>query len=95
MNPPTDKQEPKTLQQAVRHFADEQTCIDTVAAIRWPNGPVCPKCQHREHYYLATQKRWKCKKCAKQFSIKSGTIFEDSAIPLDKWLIALWMLVNC
>jgi transposase-like protein len=90
-----DKQEPKTLQQAVRYFADEQTCIDTVAAIRWPNGPVCPKCQHREHYYLATQKRWKCKKCAKQFSIKSGTIFEDSAIPLDKWLIALWMLVNC
>lgn len=93
MTSPTDK--PITLQQAVRYFADEQTCIDTVAAIRWPNGPVCPKCANREHYYLATQKRWKCKKCSKQFSIKSGTIFEDSAIPLDKWLIALWMLVNC
>lgn len=86
---------PKTLQQAIKYFADEQTCIDTVAALRWPGGPVCPKCEGKEHYYLTTQKRWKCKKCAKQFSVKVGTIFEDSAIPLDKWLIALWLLVNC
>jgi len=86
---------PKTLQQAIKHFSDEQVCIDTVAAFRWPSGPVCPACQHPEHYYLATQKRWKCKKCGKQFSVKVGTIFEDSAIPLEKWLVALWMLVNC
>lgn len=86
---------PKTLQEAVRYFSDEQTCIDTVAALRWPNSPICPKCGYNEHYYLATQRRWKCKDCSKQFSVKVGTIFEDSAIPLDKWLIALWMLVNC
>jgi transposase-like protein len=86
---------PKTLQQAIRYFSDEQVCIDTVAQLRWPNGPTCPKCGSGEHYYLATQKRWKCKKCAKQFSVKVGTIFEDSPIPLDKWLVALWMLVNC
>jgi transposase-like protein len=86
---------PKTLQQAIRYFSDEQVCINTVAAMRWPDGPVCPKCGHGEHYYLATQKRWKCKKCYKQFSVKVGTIFEDSAISLDKWLTALWMLVNC
>src|SRR5437868_195975 len=86
---------PKTLQQAMKHFSDEQVCIDAVAALRWPNGPVCPKCGHGEHYYLATQKRWKCRKCTKQFSVKLGTIFEDSPIPLDKWLAALWMLVNC
>ena len=86
---------PKTLQQAIRYFSDEQICIDTVAALRWPNGPICPKCTHTEHYYLATQKRWKCKKCSKQFSVKLGTIFEDSPITLDKWLVALWMLVNC
>jgi transposase-like protein len=86
---------PKTLQQAIRYFSDEQVCIDTIAELRWPNGPVCPKCNHAEHYYLATQKRWKCRKCAKQFSVKLGTIFEDSPIPLDKWLVALWMLVNC
>lgn len=86
---------PKTLQTAIRYFKDEQTCIDTIAAMRWPDGPVCPKCGHNEQYYLATQRRWKCKNCAKQFSVKVGTIFEDSAIPLEKWLIALWMLVNC
>src|SRR5271169_2882848 len=86
---------PKTLQQAVKHFSDEQVCIDAVAALRWPNGPICPKCANKGHYYLATQKRWKCKKCAKQFSVKLGTIFEDSPIGLDKWLVALWMLVNC
>jgi transposase-like protein len=88
---------PKTLQEAIKHFANEQVCIDTVASLRWPNGPVCPKCGGKDHYYLATQRRWKCKAkgCAKQFSVKVGTIFEDSAIALDKWLIALWMLVNC
>src|SRR6266700_524767 len=86
---------PKTLQQAIRYFSDERVCIETIARMRWPNGPVCPKCGHGEHYYLATQKRWKCKKSAKQFSVKVGTIFEDSPISLDKWLVALWMVVNC
>lgn len=88
-------EKPKTLTQAIRHFGNEQVCIDTVAKLRWPDGPICPACGHAEHYYLKTQKRWKCKKCSKQFSVKVGTIFEDSPIPLDKWLIALWMLVNC
>ena len=87
--------EPKTLQQAIQHFSDEQVCIDAVAAMRWPDGPECPACGHKEHYYLKTQKRWKCKDCSKQFSVKVGSIFEDSAIPLNKWLVALWMLVNC
>jgi|SRR6185312_7858501 len=85
----------KTLQQAIRYFSDEQVCIDTVAALRWPKGPTCPKCGHKEHYYLATQRRWKCKACKRQFSVKVGTIFEDSPLGLDKWLAALWMLVNC
>ena len=88
-------EQPKTLQQAIRHFSDEQVCIDTVAALRWPNGPVCPACGHKEHYYLKSQLRWKCKECYKQFTVKLGTIFEDSPLPLSKWLIALWMLVNC
>jgi len=86
---------PNTLQQAIRYFSDEQVCIDTIAKMRWPEGPICPACKGTEHYYLKTQKRWKCKKCSKQFSVKLGTICEDSPISLDKWLIALWMLVNC
>jgi transposase-like protein len=86
---------PKTLQQAIQYFNDEQVCIDTVAKMRWPDGPVCPACGHKEHYYLKTQKRWKCKDCYKQFTVKLGTIFEDSPIPLQKWLPALWLIVNC
>jgi transposase-like protein len=86
----------KTLQQAIRYFSDENVCIDAVANLRWPDGiPTCPKCIGKDHYYLATQKRWKCKKCGRQFSVKVGTIFEDSPISLDKWLTALWMLINC
>jgi transposase-like protein len=84
----------------MRYFADEQRCVDIVAHLRWPEGkPICPKCGavegDRKHYWFATQKRWKCYACRKQFSVKVGSIFEDSAISLDKWLIALWMLCNC
>src|SRR5476649_992995 len=85
----------KTLQDAMRYFTDEQVCIDTVAAMRWPNGPECPACGHKEHYYLKTQKRWKCKDCGRQFSVKLGTIFAESPLSLGKWLPALWMIVNC
>ena len=89
-------EKPKTLQQAIRYFSDEQVCIDTVASLRWPDGkPTCPACQKQDHYYLKSQKRWKCKECGRQFSVKLGTIFEDSPIGLDKWLTALWLLANC
>jgi transposase-like protein len=86
---------PKTLQQAIQHFSDEQTCIDTVASLRWPEGVECVACEQKDHYYLKTQKRWKCKECGRQFSVKLNTIFEDSPIGLDKWLLAFWMLANC
>src|ERR1700722_3543657 len=89
---------PRTLQQAIQYFSDEQVCIDAVAFMRWPNGPQCPKCEGengKKPYYLKTQKRWKCRTCRKQFSVKVGTIFEESPIALQKWLPALWMLVSC
>jgi transposase-like protein len=87
---------PKTLQAAIQYYSDEQVCIDAVAAMRWPEGkPVCPACGRKEHYYLKTQKRWKCKECYKQFSVKLDSVFEESPIPLTKWLPALWMLCNC
>jgi transposase-like protein len=92
---------PKTLQQAIQYFSDEQICIDAVARMRWPNGAQCPDCwtpagnKGRNPYYLKTQKRWKCRDCRRQFSVKVETIFEDSPISLQKWLPALWMLVSC
>jgi len=86
---------PKTLQQAIQHFSDEQTCIDAVAAMRWPDGVRCGFCETDKPYYLDTQKRWKCRKCRRQFSVKVNSIFEDSPISLTKWLPALWLIVNC
>lgn len=88
---------PKTLLEATRYFADPQTCIDFVASLRWENGvAVCPHCGNNETYFLATRKIFKCKakECRKQFSIKTNTIFEDSAISLDKWLVAIWLIAN-
>jgi transposase-like protein len=91
------KNELKTLVDAIRYFADEQICIDTVAGMRWPHGPECPAClspEPRQHW-LKNQKRWQCRECGKQYSVKVNTIFEDSAVKLDKWLTAMWLLANC
>jgi transposase-like protein len=87
----------KTLADAIRYFADEQVCIDTVADMKWLNGPVCPKCNAKaaRQHWLKAQKRWQCRDCGKQYSVKLNTIFEDSALSLDKWLTAMWMLANC
>lgn len=86
---------PKTLIGAIRYFADPDVCLAFVANLRWPDGPVCPRCGGVEPLFLKTRRLWKCRACQKQFSVKVGTIFEDSAIGLDKWLPALWMVVNC
>jgi transposase-like protein len=91
------KNELKTLTDAIRYFSDEQTCIDTVAAMRWPDGPQCPACLAKEsrQHWLKNQRRWQCRECGKQYSVKVNTIFEDSALSLDKWLTTMWMLANC
>lgn len=85
---------PKTLLEATRYFADQDVCVQFVAGLRWPEGPVCPRCESTEHSYLSTRRVWKCKSCKKQFSVKVGTIFEDSPIPLDKWLVSIWLIAN-
>ena len=63
--------------------------------MKWPRGPECPKCQSKNIAFLGTRRIFKCRECKKQFSVKVGTIFEDSPIPLDKWLAAFWMIANC
>lgn len=88
---------PKTLVEAVKYFSDQDNCINFVASLRWENGEVmCPHCGSDKVGFLATRKIWKCKnkECRKQFSVKVGTIFEDSAIKLDKWLVAIWLIAN-
>lgn len=87
----------ETLTDAIRYFSDEQVCIDAVAGMKWTNGAICPKCDSKadRQHWLKAQKRYQCRDCGKQYSVKVGTIFEDSAIRLDKWLVAMWMLANC
>lgn len=89
----TEKQ-PQSLIEAIRHFSDLDLCNDFVARLRWPNGPVCPRCGCIEHSYLSTRRLWKCKGCKKQYSVKVGTIFEGSPLGLDKWLPAVWLVAN-
>jgi transposase-like protein len=89
------QEQPKTLQQVIRYYSDPETCIQAVAASRWPKGVTCPACEGKDHYYLKTRRIWKCKECGRQFSVKLGTIFEDSPIALDKWLTAMWLLASC
>jgi transposase-like protein len=88
------KPKPKTLLEAIRYFSDLDVCTEFVANLRWPDGPVCPRCGSKEYSYLTTRRIWKCKGCKKQYSVKLGTIFEDSPLGLDKWLPAVWLIAN-
>jgi transposase-like protein len=90
--------EPKTLQEAIIYFSDPDRCLDYLALRRWENGmPVCPTCGRKDAKFLTNQRKWQCKSghAKRQFSVKVGTIFEDSPIPLEKWLPAVWVIVNC
>jgi transposase-like protein len=86
---------PAELLEAIKFFADEDVCLATVADAKWPNGPECPRCQGKRLSFLKTRRMWTCLECRKQFSVKVGTLFEDSPIALNKWLCAMWMIGNC
>ena len=90
--------EPKSLQEAILYFANPDNCIDYLAIRRWPDGKViCPGCGSEKVSFNAKRRTWKCSKhhSKREFSIKVGTVMEDSPIPLDKWLTAMWMILNC
>src|SRR5438874_10300370 len=89
--------EPKTLQEAIKHFADPENCAKYVIERRWPNGVVCTTCGSTKVSFLKNQNKWQCssRHPKRQFSLKTGTIFEDSPLGLDTWLPAMWLLVSC
>lgn len=83
---------PETLHQAIKYFADEERAFEFMKAVRWPDGVVtCPRCNSAENSFISTRKLWTCKTCKtkKQFTIRVGTILEDSPIKFDKWICAL------
>src|SRR5665213_695824 len=89
---------PKTLQEAILYFADFENCRAFMVSLRWPEGSVkCPRCGSEKVSWLAKARVWKCyaKHESPTFTLKTGTIFEDSPIALEKWLPAVWLLVTC
>lgn len=91
------KREPKSLQEAILYFSNPDNCIDYLAVRRWPNGVICPGCGSTKVSFNAQRRTWKCGSHhpKREFSIKIGTVMEDSAIPLDKWMVATWLVTNC
>jgi len=89
--------EPTTLVEAIRYFSDPDVCLEFMVNIRWPDGVVvCPTCGRTDARFIPTRRVWECKSKhdRRQFSVKVGTIFEDSPLGLDKWLAAIWMIAN-
>ena len=88
--------EPTTLIEAIKYFSSPDVCLDFVVKLRWSNGVACPTCGSTDVRFIKTRRIWECKvqHTKRQFSVKVGTIFEDSPIGLDKWLAAIWMIAN-
>src|SRR5271166_5975824 len=96
MNP--INKEPESLQEAVEYFSNPDNCIQYLSIRRWPDGVVtCPTCDSDKVKFRANRRTWTCSShhSKREFSIKVGTVMEDSAIPLDKWLTATWLITNC
>jgi transposase-like protein len=91
---------PTTLVEAIRYFADSEVAHDFVVTMRWPNGVRCPRCGSEHVSFTAGRRIWTCKDCRKkqpkncQFSVRVGTIMEDSPIGIDKWLVSMWLILS-
>ena len=85
---------PRTLLECVRMFEDKTVAFEFFKELRWPNGPVCPDCGCSEYSFIKTRFLFKCKACKKQYSVKMGTVLEESPLGLDKWLPAIWLITN-
>lgn len=87
---------PTTLLQAIQYFSDDRKCFEFVKNLHWPDGNVtCSHCGSQHVKELSTRPLFKCYDCKKQTSVRVGTIFEDSPLPLQKWLTAMWLVMNC
>ena len=92
-----DVKTPSTLREAITYFFDPDNCVTWMVARRWPNGVECPTCGSKKVSYQTAQRRWQCGShhAKRLFSLKTGTIMEDSPIGLDKWLPVIWLVTNC
>jgi transposase-like protein len=89
-------QAPTTLQEAIAYFSNADLCFAYAAKLRWLDGKItCPRCGSEKHSFISTRRIWFCSGCKKQFTMKVGTVFEDSPLSMDKWMTAMWLIVNC
>jgi hypothetical protein len=89
------RQVPQTLVEAIRYFADADRSFEFVKGLCWADGVVtCPRRAHTEISFTSTCKIWRCKGCQRQFSLKVGSLLEDSGLGFDKWLPAIWLIAN-
>ena len=86
-----DSDFPNTLIDAIRYFSDEDTCREFLTELRWPDGVRCLRCDSDRLGYIKTRHLWRCKDCRYEFGVRKGTIFEDSPIPLSKWMAGMWL----
>jgi len=92
----TKMKNPQSLLEAIRYYSNETVCVEFLSNIRWGAGDkACNRCGSLNVYGLRTRPVFKCRDCKKQFSIKVGTIMQDSPLPITKWVPAIWMVVNC
>lgn len=94
--PAADKDFPQTLQESIVYFSNPDNALNFMVSIRWADGITCPRCGSDQHTFISTRRTWQCKnkECKKMFTVKLGTVMEDSPIGLDKWLCAMWMICN-
>ena len=85
---------PENLLEAIRYFADPQVAHDFMVGMRWENGVRCPICKGANVSFYSNRRIYRCTSCKKQFTLKTGTVFEDSPLGLDKWLPCVWLIVN-
>ena len=88
---------PKTLLAAIKHFADPDVALDFMVSMRWPDGVVkCPRCNSAHVSFAKSRRIWICEDCPKRrsFSVKIGTIMEDSPLALDKWIVGMWLIMS-
>src|SRR5438876_11203372 len=85
---------PQTLHEAMKHFADPNEAHQFFVTLRWPGGVTCPYCRGTEHSFIRTRKTWACKECKKRFTVKVGTIMEDSPLRIETWFAAMRLLGN-
>jgi transposase-like protein len=87
---------PESLEEAILKFSDKMYAHAVCATFVWPNGiPTCHHCGAQNSHFMEKYLRYRCRNCRKDFTVKTGTIFEDSPLPLSKWMTAMWLIANC